>query len=122
MIIALDGPSGAGKSTVARLIADRLGLSFLDTGAMYRAITLVALERDVHPADEEACAALARATVLSFNADGEIQIDGVAGEPAIRSQTVTLNVSAVSAHPGVRAAIVEEQRAIAARAVSKSGG
>ena len=114
MIIALDGPAGAGKSTVARRLAESLGLAFLDTGAMYRAVTLAALERGVHPSDAEACEEVARSLQLGFDADGRILVDGVAGEPDIRSQTVTLNVSAISAHPGVRAAIVAEQRRIAA--------
>lgn len=115
MIIALDGPAGAGKSTVARRLAEELGLTFLDTGAMYRAVTLAALERDVHPSDAAACARLARELRLDFDAEGRIQIDGQPGEPDVRSRTVTLNVSAVSAHPGVREAIVAMQRAIARR-------
>jgi cytidylate kinase len=115
MIIAMDGPAGAGKSTVAKRVADELGLTFLDTGAMYRAVTLAVLERGLHPSDAEACARVARELDLAFDEEGRILIDGVRGEPDIRSRTVTLNVSAVSAHPGVRAAVVEEQRAIAAR-------
>jgi len=115
MIIAIDGPAGAGKSTVARAVARELGLAFLDTGAMYRAVTLAVLERDVHPSDAAACAEVARSIVLTFDEDGRILVDGERGEPHIRGRTVTLNVSAVSAHPGVRAAIVEEQREIARR-------
>ncbi len=115
MIVAMDGPAGAGKSTVARKVARALGLTFLDTGAMYRAITLVVLERGIHPADGEACATVARSLGLSFDSGGRIWIEDRCGEPDIRSQTVTLNVSAVSAHPGVRQAVVAEQRAIAAR-------
>lgn len=114
MIIAMDGPAGAGKSTVARRVARELGLTFLDTGAMYRAITLLALERDVHPSDAAGCAAIARATALGFDADGNVLIDGRPGEPDVRSRTVTLNVSAVSAHPAVREAVVARQRALAA--------
>ncbi len=115
MIVAMDGPAGAGKSTVARRVARELGLAFLDTGAMYRAVTLAVLERGIHPSDGEACAAVARSLRLSFDNEGRILIDGVCGEPHIRSQTVTLNVSAVSAHPGVRSAVVAEQRKIAER-------
>ncbi|MFO1010989.1 MAG: (d)CMP kinase [Planctomycetota bacterium] len=115
MIIAIDGPAGSGKSTVARRLAAELGLTFLDTGAMYRAVTLAALERGVEPMDERACAELARSLRLEFDAQGRIRIDGKAGEPAIRSDEVTRWVSAVSAHPAVRAAIVPQQRAQAGR-------
>lgn len=115
MIIAIDGPAGSGKSTVARELARELGLSFLDTGAMYRAVTLAALERDVEPIDAEGCARVARSIVLDFDAAGRIRIDGRVAEPAIRGNEVTRWVSAVSAHPAVRAAIVPQQRDEAAR-------
>src|SRR5262245_56767822 len=110
MIIALDGSAGSGKSTVARRMAEKLGLRFLDTGAMYRAVTLAALERDVDPLDGEACGALARELTLSFDGQGRIAIDGRPAEPAIRGDEVTRWVSAVSAHSSVRAAIVPHQR------------
>lgn len=118
MIIAIDGPAAAGKSTVARGLARELGLTFLDTGAMYRAVTLAVLESDIDPMDEKGCARLAREIELDFDADGRISIDGRPGEPAIRSREVTRWVSAVSAHPAVRAALVPEQRAQA----KKRGG
>jgi len=114
MIIAIDGPAGAGKSTVAKRVASELGSAFLDTGAMYRAVTLAVLEQGHHPSDAEACERVARALHFEFDDEGRILIDGSPGEPDIRSETVTLNVSAVSAHPGVRAAVVAEQRQIAA--------
>lgn len=115
MIVAIDGPAGAGKSTVARRVAQELGIAFLDTGAMYRAVTLVVLERAIHPSDAAACTEVAESVGLSFDSDGQILIEGQPGEPEIRSQTVTLNVSAVSAHAGVRKAIVAQQRALAER-------
>lgn len=115
MIIALDGPAGVGKSSVARALARALDIFFLDTGAMYRAVTLVALERGIAPADGAACGAVARELALAFDAQGRILIDGRAGEPAIRGSDVTTHVSEVSAHAAVREAIVAEQRAIAAR-------
>jgi cytidylate kinase len=115
MIIAIDGPAGAGKSTVARHVARELGLVFLDTGAMYRAVTLRVLEQALDPASEEQCARVARSTVLNFDADGKILIDGRAGEPAIRSPEVTANVSAVSAHAAVRTEVVREQQLVAER-------
>jgi cytidylate kinase len=111
MIIAIDGPAGAGKSTVARAVARALGLELLDTGAMYRAVALRALEQRVDPADGGACARIARAIRIDFDAEGKVLVDGEPGEPAIRSAEVTRAVSAVSAHPGVRAAIVPLQRA-----------
>jgi cytidylate kinase len=111
MIIAIDGPAGAGKSTVARRVAAELGLVLLDTGAMYRAVALSALARGVAPSDAEGCAEIARSIRIDFDADGRILVDGAPGEPAIRSAAVTAAVSAVSAHPGVRAAIVPLQRA-----------
>ena len=111
----MDGPAGAGKSTVARRVAAALGLTFLDTGAMYRAVTLAVLERDARPGDADACAALARALALDFDESGRIRIDGRPGEPAIRAQRVTRHVSTVSAHPGVRQAIVARQRELGAR-------
>ena len=115
MIIAIDGPAGAGKSTVASRVAEALGIAFLDTGAMYRAVTLTALERGIHPSDAEACGRVAAELDLSFDASGRILIEGVPGEPDIRSRTVTLNVSAVSAHPEVRIAVVARQRELAER-------
>ena len=107
MIIAIDGPAGAGKSTVAQRVAHALGLTFLDTGAMYRAVTLEVLERDIHPSDEGACTTVARELELAFDEKGRILVDGRSGEPDIRSSTVTMNVSAVSAHAGVRDAVVQ---------------
>lgn len=115
MIIAIDGPAGAGKSTVAKEVARALGLFFLDTGAMYRAVTLEVLERGSDPRSERDCARVAQGLELSFDAQGRISIDGRPGEPDIRSERVTATVSTVSAHPEVRSVIVREQRALAVR-------
>ena len=115
MIIAIDGPAGSGKSTVAQALARELGLSFLDSGAMYRAVTLAVIEHDIDPMDGERCAKIARGLKLEFDSQGRIHIDGKPGEPAIRGETVTKAVSAVSAHSAVRAAIVPQQRAEAQR-------
>lgn len=114
MTIAIDGPAGAGKSTVARGVADVLGWTFLDTGAMYRAVTLEVLRSGVDPNSEEACGRVAESLDLAFDDHGKILIDGVPGEPGIRSDGVTQAVSAVSAHPAVRRAVVADQRAVAA--------
>ena len=108
-VIAIDGPAGAGKSTVAREVARRLGLERLDTGAMYRAVTLEALEEDVDPRDAEGCAALARSMDLSV---GElVMLNGRDVTEQIRSARVTEAVSIVAAHPEVRAELVRRQRA-----------
>ncbi len=114
MIIALDGPAGVGKSTVARRLARALGYFFLDTGAMYRAVTLALLERGHAPADAAAATRVAREVALDFDAGGNVLYDGKPGEPAIRGASVTAAVSEVSAHPGVREAVVARQRRIAA--------
>ncbi len=115
MIIAIDGPAGAGKSTVARRVARDLGLVFLDTGAMYRAVTWCVLQQGLDPDSEQLCARVAHTTLLTFDDNGHILIDGRAGEPQIRSREVTANVSAVSAHAAVRASVVREQQAVAER-------
>jgi cytidylate kinase len=115
MIIAMDGPAGAGKSTIARALAARLGLTFLDTGAMYRAVALGCLRAAVDLADAAAVADLARGLELSFDADGRILIDGEPGEPDIRSDAVNSIVSPVATIPAVRAAMVEKQREVASR-------
>jgi len=122
MIIAIDGPAGAGKSTVARSIADLLGWTYLDTGAMYRAVTLTVLKRGIDPSAEEACGEVARSLELAFDAQGRILIDGVPGEPGVRSHEVTGAVSTVSAHPAVRKAVVAVQRQLAERAGDSEGG
>jgi cytidylate kinase len=114
MIIAIDGPAGAGKSTVARELAQALGGTYLDTGAMYRAVARAVLDRGLDPGSEETCARVARELELSFDAGGRIRIDGSPGEPGIRAEEVTAAVSRVSAHARVREAIVERQRALAA--------
>jgi cytidylate kinase len=108
-VVAIDGPSGSGKSTVARAVADELGLEVLDTGAMYRAVTLAALDAGVDPADAEAVGALARAVRLEIGPT--IHLDGRDVTAAIRSPEVTATVSIASAHPEVRRELVTRQRA-----------
>ncbi|MBI5432236.1 MAG: (d)CMP kinase [Planctomycetes bacterium] len=116
MIIAIDGPAGAGKSTVSRGLAKALGFLFLDTGAMYRAVALKVLESGANPESEAQCRETAERHRLSFDAAGKILIDGTPGEPDVRSERVEKIVSAVSAHPRVRAVIVARQQAIASAA------
>ncbi len=113
-VIAIDGPAGSGKSTVARLLAERLGLEYLDTGAMYRAVTFAALRRNVDPADVEPVAALARKVDLAVSLDGVV-VDGVDATIEIRGPEVTRAVSTVAANPEVRAELVSRQREWARR-------
>ena len=108
-IVAIDGPSGSGKSTVARGVAARLGLEVLDTGAMYRALTLCVLDGNVDPADGTECARLAGEMALEVGA--RTLLRGRDVSDAIRGPEVTAAVSTVSAHPGVRKVLVTRQRA-----------
>lgn len=115
MIVAIDGPAGAGKSTVARAVARRLGVAYLDTGAMYRALTWLALRRSVPPGEEEALVALARANPIEIEPtdDGDrVRVAGHDVTAAIRTPAVAAQVSEISAHPGVRAEVVAAQRAL----------
>jgi cytidylate kinase len=113
-VIAIDGPAGSGKSTVARLLAERLGLEYLDTGAMYRAVTFAALRRNLDPADAEPVAALAGRVDLEVTLDGVV-VDGVDATIEIRGPEVTRAVSTVAANPQVRAEMVSRQREWARR-------
>ena len=110
MIVAIDGPAGAGKSTVARALAGRLGYRYLDTGAMYRALAWLALNRGVASADAEALGALARAHQVEFGLGGAVAIAGSDVTAAIRRPEVDRVVSAVSAHPQVREVMRARQR------------
>jgi prephenate dehydrogenase len=116
-VIAIDGPAGAGKSTVAGEVARRLGLERLDTGAMYRAVTLEVLELGVDPRDTEACVAVARS--MELNVGERVMLNGRDVTEAIRAAEVTEAVSVVSAQPEVRAELVARQRAWVA---AKGGG
>ena len=112
-IVAIDGPSGAGKSTVARGVAADLGFDVLDTGAMYRAVTLAVLEAGIDPTDGDACSAAARRADVDQRGPVTL-LDGRDVSAGIRSGAVTDTVSTVSAHPAVRAVLVERQRRWAA--------
>jgi cytidylate kinase len=108
-VIAIDGPAGSGKSTVARQLAERLQMAYLDTGAMYRAVAFAALRHDVDPDDEAAVGKLARDLGLQVSLDGVI-VDGVDATVEIRGPEVTRAVSIVAANRDVREELRRRQR------------
>ena len=110
-IIAIDGPAGSGKSSVARAVAEQLGWSFLDTGAMYRALTCEALARGIDVHDEHAVETLAQSVTITTLP--RVTVDGRDVEEEIRSDLVNGAVSVVAANPGVRRAMVFRQRELA---------
>ncbi|WP_037908037.1 (d)CMP kinase [Actinacidiphila yeochonensis] len=119
VIVAIDGPSGTGKSSTSRAVAARLGLSYLDTGAMYRAMTWWMLSNGVDVSDTAAVAGHAGKPAIVSGTDPEapsITVDGLDAAGPIRTQEVTDAVSAVSAVPEVRTRLVEIQRAVATAA------
>lgn len=109
-IVSIDGPAGSGKSTVGRMLAERLGVPYLDTGAMYRAITLLAIRSGISPDDKKALEELARETQFSFAEDGRLLVSGRDLGPDLRSQEVDRWVSHYSAVPEVRRVLVAKQR------------
>ncbi|TDD64845.1 (d)CMP kinase [Jiangella aurantiaca] len=116
LVVAIDGPSGSGKSTVARRVAAALGLRYLDTGAMYRAVTWWALEQGVDLADTERVAQLARELPLELGTDPAAPTVAVAGTDiaaAIRTSRISAAVSAIATNLGVRAELVARQQAVA---------
>jgi CMP/dCMP kinase len=116
MIVAIDGPAGSGKSTVAREVARRLGFTYLDSGAMYRAVTLGALESGADLTDGIALGGLARGLDIELRRrdddNAQVIVDGRDVSEAIREPRVTGASSAVAAHPEVREALLEKQRAL----------
>jgi cytidylate kinase len=111
-VIAIDGPAGSGKSTVARAVATRLGLDYLDTGAMYRAVAFAALRRGIDPDDTAPVARLAEQ--IDIDVADTVIVDGADATIEIRGPEVTRAVSAVAANPGVRRELRRRQREWAA--------
>ncbi|BAN02329.1 (d)CMP kinase [Ilumatobacter coccineus] len=109
LVIAIDGPAGAGKSTVGRAVASQLDLEYLDTGAMYRAVTFAVLRRGVDPHATDEVARVAEAIDLVIDDDG-VFVDGVDATVDIRGREVTGSVSAVAANSAVRSEMVDRQR------------
>jgi len=108
-VIAIDGPAGAGKSTVARALAGRLGLDYLDTGAMYRGVTFAALRRGIDPDDVDRVGRLATDVELDV-VDTTTRVDGVDASVEIRGPEVTRAVSIVAANPAVRSELRSRQQ------------
>lgn len=116
-MIAIDGPSGSGKSTVARAVAARLGLGYLDTGAMYRALTWWVRSQDIDLADADAVAVAARELPMTIGTDPSsptFAVDGVDVSEAIRTTEISESVSAVATNLAVREEMVRRQRAMVA--------
>ncbi|MFN2525978.1 MAG: (d)CMP kinase [Actinomycetota bacterium] len=111
-VVAIDGPAGAGKSSVAVATARVLGWDYVDTGALYRALALAALEQGIDPADGHTLGRLAADIELSLDRD-RVKLAGRDVTARIRGEDVTAIVSTISAHPSVRAALVARQRALA---------
>ena len=112
MIVAIDGPAGAGKSTVARRLAERLGFRYLDTGAMYRALTCLAQRRGLALDQAEELAELAREHPVRFDEDGRVFIDDADVTASIRKPGIDKLVPVVARHPAVREVMRERQRTL----------
>jgi cytidylate kinase len=119
LVVAIDGPSGVGKSTLARRLANRLGIPYLDTGAMYRALGLRVLEQGIDPANPEAVGAIAESVDITLRRERDgryaVLLDGQPVEPRIRSQAVADATSRIATLPAVRAKMVALQRGCAAQ-------
>lgn len=116
-VIAIDGPAGAGKSTVSRLVAERSGLPFLDTGAMYRGVAFSALRAGVPISDEARLGGIAETVVLDLDLEG-LRVDGIDATSEIRGPQVTAAVSVIATYSRVRTAMRDQQR----RWIAANGG
>ena len=112
-IVAIDGPAGAGKSTIASMVADELGFQLIDTGALYRTVAYLALQRGVDLEDADAVADIAAGIDLEFrqeDGDNVLYCNGEALRTEIRTEQVGRGASVISAHPEVRGALIDAQR------------
>jgi CMP/dCMP kinase len=110
MIVAIDGPAGAGKSTVARQLAERLGFRYLDTGAMYRALTRLAMQRGLDLSQGQLLGELAAANPVEFTESGRVTIADTDVTASIRKSKIDRQVPVVARHPAVREVMRERQR------------
>jgi len=113
MIVAIDGPAGAGKSTVARMLAERLGFRYLDTGAMYRALTWLAMREGMDLSDGDKLGILAREHPVELDSTGRVSIAGADVTTSIRTARIDKMVPVVARHPRVREVMRERQRRLA---------
>ncbi len=115
LVVAIDGPSGSGKSSTARGVAQRLGLAYLDTGAMYRAVTVAYLRSGLRPDQSDDIAALVDQVELTVTDDPDapaIEVDGEDVSAAIREPRVSQHVSVIATHPHVREVLTDQMRAL----------
>src|SRR5581483_5020145 len=110
MIVAIDGPAGAGKSTVARALAERLGFRYLDTGAMYRAVTWLAMQRGLDLGNGAVLGQLARSEPVTFEDEDRVWIGGIDVTSSLRAVRIDRMVPVVARHPQVREVMRERQR------------
>jgi cytidylate kinase len=122
MIIAIDGPAGAGKSTVARMLAERIGFRYLDTGAMYRALTWLAMREGMDLGDGDKLGVLAREHPVELDPSGRVSIAGADVTTSIRTARIDKMVPVVARHPRVREVMRERQRRLAQRSDSVMEG
>ena len=113
VIVAIDGPAAAGKSTVSKAVAKKLGFTYIDTGAMYRAFTNYVLKKGVDPKDEEACVKLIPEVSIKLYPDGKVICSGEDVTKVIREPLVSGNVSYIASYKDIRLALVKQQRLMA---------
>lgn len=113
VIVAIDGPAAAGKSTVSKAVAKKLGFTYIDTGAMYRAFTNYVLRKGVDPKDEEACVKLIPEVSIKLYPDGKVICSGEDVTKVIREPLVSGNVSYIASYKDIRLALVKQQRLMA---------